>query len=141
MTLRAPLLAALLAGLLLSSAASAGDPPSGGPVGVDAFVSAVRDGNSTRLLAVWPSRGAAVIFGRKVDHAGANAKAKFDEGVFELLRWPKDGDKGVLPQISEVPGKKGVRSWVVSPTGKPGPRCTLRSLKGAPAELVECVGP
>jgi hypothetical protein len=140
-------LSLLLASLPLAPAATAaeplaapsGTPASGAPVGVEAFASAVRDGNPTRLLSVWPRKGAARLFGRKVDFDQASATAKFDGGVFELLRWPKEGEKGANPAVTERNGKKGVREWQVSPEGKAVPSCTLRSRNGGPSELVECV--
>jgi hypothetical protein len=144
MSPRLPSLAAL--SVLLASqlpaaavtAAPSSTPASGAPVGVEAFASAVREGNPTRLLSVWPRKGAARLFGRKVDFDQASATAKFDGGVFDLLRWPREGDQGAKPVVTERSPQKGVREWEVAPEGKPGPSCTLRSRKGAPGELVEC---
>ena len=124
--------------VLLFSAAPAPAEEGTAPAGVEAFASAVREGSLTRLLSVWPRKGSVKLFGKKVDYELAAAKAKFDDGVFELLRWPRDGEKGAAAR-SVFSTQKQVRLWTFTPEGKAGPACTLRSKKGSPAVLVECV--
>ena len=102
------------------------------------FKSAVENGNSIRLMSVWPKKGAVKLFGDKYDYEKARSRAKFEDGVFKLLHWPKDGENGVAAEITET--KQGrVMLYAVKPAGAVGPVCFLRSPKpGVPAMLVEC---
>ena len=136
---RARAAVAALAAAVLASPARAADAPVAAPAGVEAFASALRDGNPTRLLSVWPMKGSALLFGKKFDHQQAAFKARFDDGVFELMRWPKDGEKGAVARVTEEAQGKKARLWRFQPEGKDGPVCTLRSAKGGPAQLVSCV--
>jgi hypothetical protein len=125
---------ALLLALSASSFAAPARAEEKVPVGIEAFTSAVRDGNPTRLLSVWPRKGKVLLFGKKVDSQQASFKARFDDGVFELLHWPK----GVAPAAPTEKQEKKQVVYAVHPEGRAGPLCTLRSAKGRPAELVAC---
>ena len=129
---------AALAVLLLFAAPRAHAGDSAAPATIETFTSALRDGSPTRLLAVWPRKGRVKLFGEKIDHERAASRARFDDGVFELMRWPREGEKGVQPKSVETAEKKATL-WTVTPEGKSSPACTLRSKKGGPVELVECV--
>ena len=125
--------------LLLAAAPGVRADASAAPTAtVDTFTSALREGNPTRLLAVWPRTGSVKLYGEQVDHEAATSRARYDDGVFELMRWPRDGEKGAQPTSVEAAEKKAKR-WTVTPEGKSSPVCTLRSKKGGPVELVECV--
>ena len=108
------------------------------PTVVETFMSALGDGSSIRLLSVWPRKGSVKLFGDKYDYEKARSRAKFEDGVFKLLHWPKDGENGVAAEITET--KQGrVMLYAVKPAGAVGPVCFLRSPKpGVPAMLVEC---
>ena len=129
-----------LAVVLLATASPAARPEAaaGVPVALETFSSALRDGNPTRLISLWPRKGSVMLFGKKFDHERAASKAKFEDGVFELMRWPREGEKGVAPKVVESSVRHS-RIFTVTPEGKPGPVCTLHSKKGGPVELVECV--
>jgi len=129
---------AVLPILLCAALLSAPRTARAAPVVVETFMSALREGNPTRLMSVWPKKGAVKLFGQKFDYEKAASRAKFEDGVYELVRWPKDGDKGAAPETSET--KQGrVVLYSVKPAGQPGPVCFLRSPKpGVDPILVEC---
>lgn len=108
------------------------------PAVVDTLMGALKDGSPVRLLSVWPKKGAVKLFGQKVDYEKAGSRAKFDDGVFELMHWPKAGDKGFAAESSAT--KQGrVMLYTVKPVGAEGPVCFLRSPKpGIDPILVEC---
>ena len=127
-------LATLVCAALLAASGAAGAAP---PV-VETFKTALKDGSAIRLLSVWPKKGAVKLFGQKCDYEMAGSRAKFDDGVFELMHWPKDGEKGAAAESSEA--KQGrVMLYTVKPAGAEGPVCFLRSPKpGVEPILVEC---
>jgi hypothetical protein len=108
------------------------------PAVVETFMGALKDGSPIRLLSVWPKKGAVKLFGQKFDYEKAGSRAKYDDGVFELMHWPKAGEKGAAAESSET--KQGrVMLYTVKPVGAEGPVCFLRSPKpGVDPFLVEC---
>jgi hypothetical protein len=125
----------LLACLALCAAAPAAVAA---PPVVEAFVSAVRDGKSQQLLSVWPRKGSVKLFGEKFDFEKAASRCKFEDGVYVLTRWPKEGDKSVAPEVSETQQGRATL-YTVKPAGLPGPVCFLRAPKpSAEPLLVEC---
>ena len=108
------------------------------PAVVETLMGALKDGSPSRLLSVWPKKGAVKLFGEKVDYERAGSRAKFDDGVFELMHWPKAGEKGAAAESSET--KQGrVLLYTVKPVGAEGPVCFLRAPKpGIDPILVEC---
>lgn len=128
------LLATLAAAALLAASSAAQAAP---PV-VETFKNALKDGSAIRLLSVWPKKGAVKLFGQKVDYEKAGSRAKFDDGVFELMHWPKEGERGTAAESSE--SKQGrVMLYTVKPVAAEGPVCFLRSPKpGVEPILVEC---
>lgn len=118
--------------LAASGAARAADPV------VAKFMSALKDGSPTRLLSVWPKKGAVKLFGQKFDYEKAGSRAKYDDGVFELMHWPRAGEKGAAAESSET--KQGrVMLYTVKPVDAEGPVCFLRAPKpGVDPILVEC---
>jgi hypothetical protein len=108
------------------------------PAVVETFKSALQDGSPIRLLSVWPKKGSVKLFGQKFDYEKAGSRAKYDDGVFELMHWPKAGEKGAAAESSET--KQGrVMLYTVKPVGAEGPVCFLRSPKpGVDPILVEC---
>jgi hypothetical protein len=108
------------------------------PAVVETFLSAVRDGKPRQLLSVWPRKGSVKLFGEKFDFEKAASRCKFEDGVYVLTHWPKEGDKSVAPEVTET--KQGrVTLYTVKPAGLPGPVCLLRAPKPTVEPLlVEC---
>ena len=125
-----------LATVLCSALLAVSSPAHAGAV--ETFTSALHDGSPTRMLTVWPKKGAVKLFGQKYDYEKATSRSKFDDGVFELLHWPKEGEKGAAAEVTET--KQGrVMLYAVKPVGQPGPVCFLRSPKpGVEPLLIEC---
>ena len=123
----------LCAALLCASGAAHATPAS-----VGAFMSALRANNSQRALDAFPKKGSVKLFKEKCDYDKAMSRAKYDDLVFELIRWPKDGEKGVLPEVSETKQGRFIL-YAVRPAGQEGPVCFLRAPKpNVEPLLVEC---
>lgn len=106
---------------------------------IDAFDAAVAQGDSAKLLSLWPKAGSVKLFGKKVARGAAEKAVAQKNGLYKLLRWhgPEE-ETGAGPVPPAGPQEQDGKVTISTSGYGKQPECTLAPSPAGDWSLLSC---